>query len=225
MALSRGIRDPPPRRPPRPVAARAQRATYRVTRATTAFLTLSRMHGSTVVIEASNRPLSIDRRSTIPSQMSVGFPLDVSGSSHSFVRARIWGAVGVGSCCRGDVAGSVGAVIEVEDFRTPAHPQFSSRTTASPRVPKSFRGGSPSADVCSCILAAGGYGKVGGFVHVDSPMRISDGSGGSRWWGCSAGSGGENQRCAIAVGMIAESTTTVTSSENWVRLMMCAFRP
>jgi hypothetical protein len=32
-------------------------------------------------------------------------------------------------------------------------------------------------------------------------------------------------RRALAVVMIAESTTTVTSSENWVRMMMCAFRP
>jgi hypothetical protein len=53
-------------------------------------------------------------------------------------------------------------------------------------------------------------------------VKTSDGSG-TAWCGCSLS--GEYQRWAIAVGTIAEITTTVTSSENWVRSMMCAFRP
>ena len=42
---------------------------------------------------------------------------------------------------------------------------------------------------------------------------------------CSASTSGENQRWAMAVGTIAESTTTVTSSENWVRSMIPALSP
>jgi hypothetical protein len=33
---------------------------------------------------------------------------------------------------------------------------------------------------------------------------------------------GAKKRCAIAVGMIADSTTTVTNNENWVRSMIPA---
>ena len=41
----------------------------------------------------------------------------------------------------------------------------------------------------------------------------------------SASACGWKNRCAIAVGTIAESTTTAISRENWVRSMMSAFRP
>ena len=48
------------------------------------------------LLVSASRPPSFDRRSTTdvegPGQLSVGFPLDVSGSSHSFVSARIGGA-------------------------------------------------------------------------------------------------------------------------------------
>jgi hypothetical protein len=47
----------------------------------------------------------------------------------------------------------------------------------------------------------------------------------TRHYGVAASGSGANQRWAIAVGTIAESTTTVTSSENWVRLMIPALRP
>jgi hypothetical protein len=42
---------------------------------------------------------------------------------------------------------------------------------------------------------------------------------------CSTFASGANQRCAIAVGTIADDTTTVTSSENCVRSMIPAFSP
>jgi Ca2+/Na+ antiporter len=61
--------------------------------------------------------------------------------------------------------------------------------------------------------------------YSGSPIRISDGSGGRSRWAWSGGCGGENQRWATAVGTIADTTTTVTSSENCVRSMMCSVRP
>lgn len=41
----------------------------------------------------------------------------------------------------------------------------------------------------------------------------------------SAPAAGRNQRSAIAVGATADTTTTVTRSENWVSSMIPAFRP
>jgi hypothetical protein len=47
--------------------------------------------------------------------MSVGFPRDVSGSSHSFVSTRIGGVVDPKAAVERDVAGPVDAIAPVED--------------------------------------------------------------------------------------------------------------
>jgi len=48
---------------------------------------------------------------------------------------------------------------------------------------------------------------------------------GARSMSRSSSASGRNQRSAMAVGSTADKTTTVISNENWVRLMIPAFRP